>query len=170
MKRHSQSAGIMIAANAVAWVAIHMALAWAVTRLPLRLFDARGWLFQARRWEHDGDTYESVFHVQRWKSLLPDGALLFVGGFAKGKIARGDQAYLERFVRETCRGESAHWLATASSTLFFFWNPLWAGIINVFYGCLGNVPCIIALRYNRLQLLGILARHFPPTRRDNAYE
>ncbi len=165
MTRSSRSPGVMIAVNAVAWLVIHMAFAWGVTRLPLRLFNAHGLLFRPRRWERGGDRYENALHVKRWKDLLPDGALLFAGGFAKGKIAGNGPAYLERYARETCRGESAHWLVVAISPVFFLWNPVWAGVVNFVYACIANVPCIVALRYNRLQLLRILARHSADARK-----
>lgn len=62
-------------------------------------------------------------------------------------------AYLERFVRETCRGEAVHWVVFACALLFFLWNPWWIGLIMVAYAAAVNVPCIIAQRYNRIRLV-----------------
>jgi glycosyl-4,4'-diaponeurosporenoate acyltransferase len=149
----------MTGVNAVAWLGIHLGLAWAVTRMPLGWFDPRGFPFRRHRWERGGVWYDRVLHIKRWKGLLPDGALLFARGFAKGRILGRDPAYLERYIRETCRGETVHWLVALLSPLFFLWNPRRAGIINVVYGCLANLPCVFAMRYNRLHLQRILTRY-----------
>ncbi len=54
-----------------------------------------------------------------------------------------------------------HWAVFAAAFLFFAWNPPWAGAVMVFYGLAANLPCIIALRYNRIRLLRIAARGEP---------
>ena len=79
-------------------------------------------------------------------------------GFAKKRLRRSDPEYFDLFVKETCRGELAHWIVILLSPLFFLWNPRYAGIIMIVYALAANMPCIIVQRYNRPQLLRILAK------------
>jgi glycosyl-4,4'-diaponeurosporenoate acyltransferase len=65
---------------------------------------------------------------------------------------------LRRFVLETRRGETCHWLAILFTPLFLLWNPWWGFAVNLAYALLANVPCIVAQRYNRARLLALLSR------------
>jgi glycosyl-4,4'-diaponeurosporenoate acyltransferase len=149
---------ILLAVNVVAWLALHMGVAWGGTRLPPSWFPPGAWLFHPRRFERGGKLYERLFRVKQWKDAVPDGAAWFRGGFPKATFARNDPAYVERFVVETCRGELVHWVVFLCAWLFFLWNPPWAGWIMVAYGALANVPCIIIQRYNRSRLRRLALR------------
>ena len=96
--------------------------------------------------------------MRRWKGLLPDGAALFKKGFRKKKLNARDPGYMERFVKETCRGEAVHWAVLGCSFLFFLWNPWWAGLIMVVYALAANLPCIVTQRYNRIRLMRVIGR------------
>ena len=146
----------LIAVNILAWLAIHLGVAWAGTRLPVRYFRSEQWLYRARSWERDGGLYEGLFGIKRWKDRLPDGAALFSGGFRKAALRSASAEHLERFIAETCRGEAVHWIVFAAAVLFFLWNPWWAGLIMVAYALVANLPCILAQRYNRLRLARVL--------------
>jgi len=148
----------LVVANVLGWLAIHMAVAWAGTRIPDRIFNPRQWWWRTRRFERNGRLYERAFSIRAWKDRLPDGAALFRGGFKKARLATRDATYLERFVRETCRGEAVHWVVLASSALFFIWNPWWAGLLMVGYAVAVNIPCIFAQRYNRIRLARVLGK------------
>lgn len=140
-----------------AWFLIHIGYAYFITMLPLEFFNPQKSIFQMRGWEKNGEIYQKIFRVKKWRKKLPDGAALFKKGFRKKRIKSRDPEYLARFVRETCRGELAHWMVLSAAPLFFLWNPLWAGCINVAYALLANLPCIITQRYNRpffFRLLG----------------
>lgn len=141
-----------------AWFVLHMLIAFSATLLPRRLFHERQWLYRTRSWEEDGMLYRRRFGVSLWKDRLPDGAAWFRSGFAKKRLRRSDPVYLDLFVKETCRGELTHWIVILLSPLFFLWNPWYAGIILIVYALAANIPCIIVQRYNRPQLLRILAR------------
>lgn len=151
-------AGWLVALNILAWAVVHMATAWGMTQLQAERFDPASWLFRGRGWEHGGRIYERLLRVQRWKSRLPDGAALFKRGFRKKRFTSRDPAYLRRFVRETCRGELAHWSAIAAAPLFFLWNPPHLGAVMILYALLANLPFIVVQRYNRFRLEGILER------------
>lgn len=147
----------LVVVNILAWLGIHLGVAWAGTRLPIRLFSPRHWIYRPRRWERGGRVYERCLGVKRWKDRLPDGAALFAGGFRKAGLEVASTEYLQRFERETCRGEMVHWAVLASSGLFFLWNPWWAGLIMIAYAVAANLPCILVQRYNRVRLARAIA-------------
>jgi glycosyl-4,4'-diaponeurosporenoate acyltransferase len=142
----------LIALNAGAWLVIHLGAAWAGTRLPVRLFRPSAPCFRIRPWERRGRVYDRVLRVKAWKDRLPDGASWFSGGFPKRRLLSRDPQYLRRFLQETCRGEAVHWAVLALFPLFFLWNPWWAGLINLAYALLANLPCIVTQRYNRARM------------------
>lgn len=141
--------------NVLVCPAIHLVVARIFLGIPATWFTGENWLFQPRCWERGGHTYEALAKVRRWKHLLPDGAPLF-GGFAKKNLVSADRAYIQSFLRETCRGESAHWVMLLATPIFFLWNPLWANLVLCSYGLAANLPCIITQRYNRLRLRRLL--------------
>ena len=154
---YSFSAPVTNFLNIFTWLCIHLLVAGVAILLPTSLFDPRKKPFQTAPWEQMGSVYERYLKIKRWKGILPDGALLFAG-FSKGHIRSRNPDYLERYVRETCRGELAHWSVMLFSPLFFLWNPLWARYTMIIYGILANVPFILVQRYNRAHLLRILHR------------
>lgn len=144
--------GWIVALNCAGWPAIQMGLAWLFTRMPEKWFDAPDEI-TGEEW-----LYRQVLHVRLWKDRLPDAAGWFSGGFAKRSLAVTHPDYLERFIRETWRGELCHWCAFAFLPLFFIWNPWWGDLVCLAYVIAANLPCIIAQRHNRLRLRKLLAR------------
>ncbi|MFZ1729539.1 MAG: glycosyl-4,4'-diaponeurosporenoate acyltransferase [Bacteroidota bacterium] len=154
----------IIALDIAAWLCIHMGTSWGVTQLDAGRFDPDHPLFRPRPWEGDGNVYDRLFHIRSWKKWLPDGAAIFAKGFPKKRLAQADPVYVTRFIRETCRGEFAHWLVIAIAPVFFLWNYWYAGIIMIVYALAFNLPLIIAQRFNRIRLgllLAALARKTP---------
>jgi len=147
----------LILIDIAAWGAIHLGAAYLFIQIPLRRFNENAWWSRCRSWEKQGRFYERLFFIRFWKSRLPDGARLFRGGFAKKQLAAPTAAYLDDFVKATCRAELTHYTVIALSPLFFLWNPVWVGWIMIAYALTANLPCIIAQRYNRPRLQ-ILAR------------
>jgi glycosyl-4,4'-diaponeurosporenoate acyltransferase len=140
--------------NVAGWLAIQMGLAWGFTKMPVGWFKPP----DSFSWERGGRFYEAVFRIKSWKDHLPDAARWFGGGFAKGALAAASPDYLQRFLRETWRGELCHWTAILCAPVFFLWNPWWGDGIIVTYAVVANVPCILAQRYNRLRLRRLVAR------------
>ena len=138
--------------NAIVWFALQVTISNLITRFPLLFFKPDYWLFRTRPWEKNGDFYERVVRIKKWKNLLPDGAVLIKGGFPKKHLQSRDPGYIEQFSQDTCRAELVHWITIMTAALFFLWNtPLGTGI-NFLYALLGNIPCIAAQRYNRPHL------------------
>lgn len=146
----------VIILDIVMWVVIHMGVSYIVTRMPVRYFNPEAWLYKKRKWETEGRIYAALFRVKTWKGLLPDGAAIFKGGFTKKNLGKSDTAYLQRFLKETCRGELAHWITFLCSPIFFLWNLWWVGLIMIAYALIVNMPCIITQRFNRIRFRRIV--------------
>ncbi len=144
----------IIVLNVAGWLAIQIGFAWAFTQMSATWFNPPS----AFAWERNGRFYEACFRIKAWKDSLPDAARWFDSGFAKGTLAGKQRDYLQRFIRETWRGELCHWTAIACTPVFFLWNPWWGDLIIVAYALAANLPCILAQRYNRLRLRRLLAR------------
>jgi glycosyl-4,4'-diaponeurosporenoate acyltransferase len=144
--------------DAVAWFAIQVGTGYFVHRLPAITFEDDGPLWRARAFEDGGRFYARWFLVRRWKHLLPEGGDVFAGGISKRRLPGRDQASLRLYARETRRGEAGHWLAMAFLPLFALWNPAWLMPFMALYAIVTNVPCIVAMRYNRLRIERITAR------------
>jgi glycosyl-4,4'-diaponeurosporenoate acyltransferase len=153
------------AANLLGWPVIHLATACWMLRQPVAQYGRDGWLTRERPWEQGGKFYRTVFAIHRWKRLLPDGAR-WLGGMAKKRLDNRSRAYLEAFVAETRRAESAHWRMLLCTPVFFLWNPPWACAVMAGYGLAANLPCILAQRANRLQLSRVLGRMDRRTRQS----
>ena len=152
------SIGWVIALNVIAWLVIQFGLAWGFTQFSAERFDYRCLFAHPRGWERGGRFYERVFAIKRWKDKLPDASRMFHGGFAKAKLQTATPEYLDRFLRETWRGEVVHWLALLALPLFALWNPWWGVLVNAAVALAVNFPCILALRYNRARFQRLLAR------------
>ncbi len=147
----------IVVLNIAGWLVIQLGLAWLFLQMPENWFQPRGvWA-----WERRGHFYETFFLVRYWKGWLPDAARWFSGGFAKSVLLEKNPDYLRRFVCETLRGETCHWLAIACTPLFLLWNPWWGLWVNLAYALVANAPCILVQRYNRARFLGLLAKRFP---------
>lgn len=141
--------------NVGGWLLIQLCLAWAFTRMPMMWFNP----VPPHPWEDDGRFYERLFFIRAWKGLLPDAASWFAGGFGKRTLAGRRPEYMQRFQRETRRGELCHWIAIAFTPVFFLWNPWWGDLIIVAYALLANLPCILVQRYNRARMLRRLSQN-----------
>ena len=144
----------IIILNIAVWLLIQLSLAWGFTRIPVNWFNPG----PAASWEKNGRFYERGFAIKRWKDLLPDAALWFSGGFAKGTLSNKEPQYLARFIRETRRGELCHWWAIGCAPVFLIWNPWWGQLIIIAYAFAANLPCILVQRYNRIRFVRMLAR------------
>lgn len=146
----------VIALNVIAWLVIQFGLAWTLTRMAAGSFNPDSFFARSRSWERGGRIYERLFAIKTWKDKLPDAAGWFRGGFAKAKLRSASPEFLERFLRETWRGEVVHWLALLTLPVFCIWNPWWAVLVNAAYAVAANFPCILVQRYNRLRFQRLL--------------
>lgn len=141
-----------IALDVVAWAVVHVVVGYVLHRVPVERFARDNALTRGRRFERHGEFYQRWLRVKRWKAWLPEAGGFFRGGFDKKRLPAALEDGLARYVMETRRAELVHWLTAAVAPLFFLWNVPRAGVWMVAYGVAANVPCIVALRYNRLRL------------------
>lgn len=148
------------ATNVLGVIIQHLGVAWLAMRLPLYWFrnDLLWWRTYA--FEQQGQLWNRLFAVKRWKKLLPDGAAWF-GGFSKKRLQSRNPHYLFDFVAETRRAEASHWASFLLCPLYMLYNPPWAAAIMIGYTVIANFPCILAQRVNRPWLIRIATKSAP---------
>ncbi len=141
----------------VIWPILQVCAALFCLLLPDRFFSPDSFIFRLRRWEDGGCFYERLFHVRRWKHLLPDGAAVWKKrGYQKKHIENFSPDNLRRFCIESARGELTHWLAILPFWIFGFFVPPAVVALMLLYALAVNMPCIIVQRYNRPRIERIL--------------
>lgn len=147
---------VLIAVNAGAWVAWSFAVGWWSVRRPLPSLRT-GPITRLRRWEHGGKWYRRALRVHRWKDHLPEAGEL-LGGLGKRHLPSVEQGGLARFGLECLRAEQAHLVQVAILPVFVLWNPPIGMVVNTVYALAANLPCVLAVRYNRARVEAVLAR------------
>lgn len=119
-----------------------------------RTFDTGRFPFSPFKWENNGKIYK-FFHVQDWKTILPDKSML-VKGTVKKRIDSSDEntpEYTAKLIQESCVAELVHFvLIFCCPVLLFTMDPPYSYIMTILYG-LSNLPYIIIQRYNRPRLV-----------------
>ena len=133
----------LIAVNALAWAAIQISVGYFTARMSDVWFNQQSPLFKERAWEQEGEIYEKLFRVTRWKPWLPAGGKIF-GIFSVNSFRSAARDYAQKWLVESCRAEFTHWIAMLPALLFFLWNPFNAWMINIGYAICANVPCSIS--------------------------
>ena len=64
---------------------------------------------------------------------------------------------MERFARETRRGELAHWWSLLPLPLFALWNPPGGVALMALYGATVNLPFVAVQRFNRGRVQRVIA-------------
>lgn len=148
--------------NVLAIIALWGAIQITIPLLCLKISDewlsTSSVLFRTYTWERDGDFYNKVFKIKKWKHLLPDGGALLKNGFKKRNIDASSKESLNKFNVESCRAELVHWLLIAPFWVIGFIGPLFVIPCMLFYALVANLPCIIAQRYNRPRVIRLLAK------------
>ena len=151
------SDGWTVALCFVIWPVLQVSAALICLKIPDRLLRPQSILFRTYHFEKDGSIYDRIFHVSRWKRLLPDGGrVLDKKGFSKKHLEKISEEILNRFLVESARGELTHWLGIFPFWVFGFITSapvIWYMLI---YALLVNLPCIIAQRYNRPRVQKLL--------------
>jgi glycosyl-4,4'-diaponeurosporenoate acyltransferase len=135
-----------------AWVVFQIGSGYVTNRMPSRYFARETWLFRPRRWEQQGQVYDRLFRIRRWKDSLPEAGAMFAGGFNKRALGSRTPDRMEQFIGETRRAELTHWLPVLLSFSFFAWNVPSVAIWMPIVGFLGNLPFIMVQRYVRPRL------------------
>ncbi len=154
------------------WPVLQVGAALICIYLPDRCFSPECFLFRTHHFEQKGRIYDRIFHVSRWKHLLPDGGMIWnKRSFRKKKLDSFSKESLERFLVESARGELTHLLAILPFWVFGFFAPPQVTWYMLVYALLVNLPCVIAQRYNRPRVHRLLqrinARNLDKTKQTN---
>lgn len=142
--------------NSLAWFMIHFSISALCFHIPLRYFLKDISFLRIARWERNGNIWNTLFLVKKWKKHLIDGSSIVKKSYNKSHLHGWKQEDLTIFAAETKRAELTHWLLMLPAPLFFLWNPDWAGWIIIAYALLANVPFIMTQRYNRGRIEAIV--------------
>lgn len=88
--------------------------------LPERYFQKQTFIYPARKWENEGQFWQTHFDIKNWAKIIPDGTRILKKGFYKKICSKKEANYLETFILETKRAELTHWLSILPSVLFFY--------------------------------------------------
>lgn len=136
--------------NATVWLVCGVCVGWWYAQRDWRVLRDVGALTRLRRWE-SRRRYEHWFGVRRWKDRLPEAGTWF-GGVSKRHLPSVQEGGRARFVAESLRAERVHFALIAVIPLTMAWSRGWWVVINVAFGLVVNMPCIIVARYNRIRL------------------
>ena len=133
----------------ILWPILQILAAVISKRLPDRMFQWNKGVFKPQKFEKNGKIYKSVFKIDQWKHLLPDGAAVQKSGYRKKNITDFSSENLKLFLTESCRAELGHFLAITPFWIFGLFLPMPGIFLMLGYALIMNVPCILAQRYNR---------------------
>ena len=140
------------------WGTLQTFFAMLCQKLPAAWFDYNNRFFRPKAFEKEGKIYKTVFKIQRWKELLPDGAAVSKSGYRKKRLTDLSVDNLKIFLEQSCRAELGHLLAITPFWIFGFFLPPLAIPIMFVYAIFINMPCILAQRYNRPRIAKVLSR------------
>lgn len=143
-----------IVLDACAWCAVQVGAGYIAHRVPDSFLSADVAILHVNPAE--SALYE-LLRVRDWKERLPEAGGIF-GGLDKRRLPGTSSHALAEYASETRRAELAHWLAIAPLPLFVALNPPALAVGMAVYAVAVNVPCIIALRYNRARIARLLER------------
>jgi glycosyl-4,4'-diaponeurosporenoate acyltransferase len=149
---------VAVLVSSLVWLGIGLLTGYVCHSLPVRRFDHDTWLTRLRPFEADGRWYARHLRLRSWKDRLPEQGALFRGGFSKRHLAGRSDEHLERFVAETRRAETVHWLNLSAGPLFLIWCRPLLGACMIVFGVLAHLPFIVVQRANRGRLTCLLDR------------
>lgn len=140
------------------WGGLQTFFALLCQRLPASWFAWDNWLFRPKAFEKNGRLYKKVFQIHRWKGYLPDGAAVSKSGYRKKHLQDTSIENLSVFLEQSCRAELAHLLAITPFWIFGLFLPPVGMVLMLGYALAINMPCVLAQRYNRPRIAGLLQR------------
>ena len=112
-------------------------------------------MLKARKFEKNGEIYETVFHIKSWKDYIPA-----IGSFDKKRITKAKltKEYVSQYLLESLRAELCHIIAIFLSLIVLIVTVPSLSLLIVGYTALLNLPCIFIQRFNRPRFEKILIR------------
>ena len=156
------SAPVTIVLFFAIWGIVPLLFAYICLQIPDRFFEPTRFFWRSHAFERGGNFYEQVFHIRRWKHLLPDGGGVWKKrSYKKKNLTDFSEKNLKRFLIETSRGELVHWLGILPFWVFGLFAPPQVIWIMLAYALIINLPCIIAQRYNRPRVYALYQKRYP---------
>jgi glycosyl-4,4'-diaponeurosporenoate acyltransferase len=141
-----------IVLNSVVWMLTHYLAGQVITLTSYRIHNPGRFPYRTMPCETES-LYRRLFLITLWKRFLPEGSVIFFGGFNLKKVeSMAESGKIERYMRESCKAELIHLLDLGLIPLTLFFNYWWGHIIVVVALTAVNIPCILSQRYNRLRL------------------
>lgn len=152
------STAFTIILSGILWFIFQASISLICLKIDDKYLFYTSFIFRTRPWEKNGEIYNKIFKIRKWKNLLPDGGAIMKNGFRKKHLSNTSADNLEKFVIESCRAELAHLLSILPFWIFGLFAPARIIIYMLIYAILVNFPCIIAQRYNRPRVVRLLER------------
>jgi glycosyl-4,4'-diaponeurosporenoate acyltransferase len=124
---------VLVLINIIAWGILHFVLSYLCFIIPIKYFYKDRFIFRVSEWEQKSEVWDSWFQVRKWKDHIIDGSVIVKQSFDKRKLKGAHIETLKYFSAETKRAELTHLLLILPAPLFFLWNPVWAGWVNIVY-------------------------------------
>lgn len=148
---------MMIILFFILWPIIQVGSALIALYIPDKFYNYDKFPYKTTKLELNGNIYQRLFKVKKWKHLLPDGAKAWKKkGYQKKHIKDFENKTIEKFLIESCRAELTHIIPILFVWIFFLFSPFYVGLMMLFYSLLTNLPCLIVQRYNRPRLISLL--------------
>lgn len=125
--------------------------------LPRKWFHGDKFPYKSFRWEQEGRIYRRI-GVHKWQEKLPDLSRVARGMVPKRMKADMTAQDVRTLIAEECVAEHVH---TVLCIVFLYVAEFWESGTWFLLWCIytvGNLPFIIAQRYNRPKLVRILKR------------
>ena len=125
--------------------------------LPRKWFHGDKFPYKSFRWEQEGRIYRRI-GVHKWQEKLPDLSRVARGMVPKRMKADMTARDVRTLIAEECVAEHVH---TVLCIVFLYVAEFWESGTWFLLWCIytvGNLPFIIAQRYNRPKLVRILKR------------
>jgi len=139
------------------WPLLQLSISFLCILVNDKHFNYRSFFYKTGSWENNGEIYNKVFMIRKWKKFLPDGGAI-MKGYKKKHLDNMSKENLEKYLIESCRAELQHWLSIFPFWIFGFFAPARVLIYMLIYAVAVNLPCIIAQRYNRPRIVKLLIK------------
>lgn len=113
--------------------------------------------FPVCRWLGETTAHYRAIGVRAFAHRLPEGGASF-GGQSKAYMRGLTVEDLRAHACEIRRAEWVHWWSIACSLVLFWFNPWRLAAAFVLVVTLGNLPCLLVLRHNRLRITTAIER------------
>ncbi|AUJ51480.1 glycosyl-4,4'-diaponeurosporenoate acyltransferase [Staphylococcus hominis subsp. hominis] len=137
--------------HSVYWSVTQLSLSHLFTKVPRSFFVTHHQWFQTFSFEKEGELWNRLFLINKWKMYIPEGEWLNKNIYNKRVLKPLTQESVYKMIIEMRRAELVHWLSILP-VIVFVKAPKCIKTINILYALLANVPIILTQRYNRPRL------------------